>query len=309
MRSESPQATSSAAPHALPSTTLIIPSRNRPEMLAETVASVLQGEEVPTELIVIDQSDAAHPELTQLGVTRGCTIRYVWSQVPGVSRARNHGISIASHGVLVFTDDDVFVTRTWFGALVRALLAAGPSAVVTGQVRPAEERDGGFVPSTIVDPEPAVYRGRIWADVLYPPNMAAYKSLFDRVGSFDLQLGAGEDNDLAYRLLEAGYSIHYVPDAIVYHRAWRSNREYLPLKWRYGFGQGVFYAKHVSLRDRYILWRLIHDVRVRGARGLRLVTSDRRRATGQLVSIAGQVTGFMKGLLTRPRRGSRPALE
>ena len=302
MTPESTPPPSSAGVDPLPPTSLIIPSRNRPEILTETVASVLGGEEVPAELIIIDQSDVAHPELARLTSTRGCTIRYVWSQVPGVSRARNQGIDLASHEVIAFTDDDVFVTPAWFGTLVRALVAAGPKAVVTGQVRPAEEHDGGFVPSTIVDPDPTVYRGRIWADVLYPPNMAAYASQFAHVGRFDLHLGAGEDNDLAYRLLEAGYGIHYVPDAVVYHRAWRTNREYLPLKWRYGFGQGMFYAKHAGIRDRYMLWRLIHDVRVRGARGLRLAMSNRRRAMGQLVCIAGQVTGFAKGLVARASR-------
>ncbi len=296
-----------APPAALPPTSLIIPSRNRPAILADTVASILQGDEVPTELVIIDQSDVAHPELARLTTDRPCDVRYHWSRSLGVSRARNDGIRAARHDILVFTDDDMLVTPTWLGTLVRALVAAGPRAVVTGQVRPAEVREGGFVPSTIVDPNPAVYQGRIWADVLYPPSMAMYAAVFEAVGTFDLRLGFGtgfvtaEDNDLAFRILEAGYRIHYVPEAVVYHRAWRSSRDYLPLKWRYARGQGAFYAKHVSLRDRYMFWRLVHDVRLRAGRCVRLLARDPRRAAGQVVSIAGELSGFAEWLVRRPK--------
>lgn len=296
----------------LPATSLIIPSRNRPLILADTVASILQGDELPTELIIVDQSDEPHPELTRLAADGPCEIRYCWSRSIGSSRARNEGIESARYDILVFTDDDMHVTASWFGTLVRALIAAGRRAVVTGQVRPAEVREGGFVPSTVVHQEPIVYEGRIWADVLYPPSMAMYASLFDAVGKFDLRLGPGtafataEDNDLAFRALEAGYRIHYVPESVVYHRAWRTSRDYLPLKWRYAHGQGAFYAKHASLRDRYMLWRLIHDVRLRVGRCIRLAVRDPRRAAGQLVSIAGELVGFTEWLVRRPKSPMTP---
>ena len=37
---------------------------------------------------------------------------------------------------------------------------------------------------------------------------------------------AAEDNDLCFRVLEDGGRIHYVPEAVVVHRAWRSARTY-----------------------------------------------------------------------------------
>src|SRR5579859_8077465 len=57
---------SQCAPGDLPPTTLIICSRNRPQLLQEAVESVLRGREVPTELLIIDQSQAAHPALANL---------------------------------------------------------------------------------------------------------------------------------------------------------------------------------------------------------------------------------------------------
>jgi GT2 family glycosyltransferase len=283
---------------------LIIPSRNRAEILVETVASILAGDEIPAELIIIDQSDEENSALAQLTAS-ACRVRYIHSRATGSSRARNDGIAAASHRVLVFTDDDVRVAPDWLGRLVHALESAGPRSVVTGQVFPAEERAGGFVPSTKVDPDPAVYEGRVGEDILYPHNMALHRDLFTEVGTFDVRLGGGarfagaEDNDFCFRVLEAGYRILYVPGAVVHHRAWRSHADYLPLRWSYGRGQGGYYAKHMSLRDRHMLHRFTWELRHRAGRMLRRLLRDPRRAAGEAVYLAGLVTGVAEWLVTQ----------
>ncbi len=229
----------------------------------------------------------------------------------GLSRANNAGIALASHDLLVFTHDDVRVTREWFGTLVGALFAAGPRAVITGQVRPtAEERPGGFQLTIITDPEPATYEGRVGEDVLYPLNMALYRAAAEAVGGFDVRLGPGtpfpaaEDNDFGFRLLEAGYRILYVPGAALYHRAWRPPGDFFRLRWSYSRGQGAYFAKHARLSDRSMLRRLRWDLwrhasRVPG----RLWRRDLRRATGDVTYILGLLSGTLHWLwLTRAGR-------
>ncbi len=292
----------------LPPSSLIICSRNRPELLVETVASVLNGEEVPTELIIIDQSDSLNSELANMVVDRACDLRYCPTHSIGLSRARNEGVARAKHAIMAFTDDDVSVTPSWFGSLVRAVLNHGPQTLVTGQVLPARERPGGFVPSTKVDSTPALFEGRIGADVIYPHNMAMYASLMKRVGEFDERLGAGsryagaEDNDFCFRLLEAGFRIVYAPEVVIYHRAWRSHRKYVPLKWHYGRGQGAYYGKHIRLYDRYMLWRLASDVKFRLYRGLRRMPSEPRRGLGDLAYALGTISGVVQWFVMERKR-------
>jgi GT2 family glycosyltransferase len=289
----------------LPPASLVIPSRQRPRLLLETVTSVLAGEEVPAEIVIIDQSDAPNEALASFTSERACQVVYQWNPGSGASRARNQAIRAVRHDLIVFLDDDMRVAPTWYGTLMRALLDAGPRAVATGSVLPEDERASGFVPSIMADRHPAVYEGRIGEDILYLGNMVLRRSAFDEVGILDERLGGGtrfpsaEDNDLAFRLLEAGYRIHYVPEAEVYHRAWRSDDHYLPLRWSYGRGQGAFYAKHAHLRDRYMLWRLAQEIRARTTRCLRVLPSDPRRAAGQVVSLLGVLTGFAEWLFTR----------
>jgi GT2 family glycosyltransferase len=281
---------------SLPSTSLIICSRDRPDLLLKAVQSVLQGVDVPTELVVIDQSRAAHPSLSTMTSNRACEIRYIQPGSVGLSRAVNDGVAAARHDLLVLSHDDVSFASDWFGSIVRALVQMGPRSVVTGRVLPGEaETPGGFAPSLKVDRSPAVYEGRITSDVLYPMNMAMYRSAIDDVGRLDERLGPGtpfpaaEDNDFGFRLLEAGYRIVYAPEAVVYHRAWRAAP--LRLDWGYGRGQGAYYAKYLSPRDLWMLRRMCRDI----AGGIR--ASARALARGELLQASGQAT-YVLGMLS-----------
>lgn len=289
-----------------PATSLVIPSRNRGDLLFETVESVLGGDQVPTEIIVVDQSDDPDVRLQLLADSEHTRVRYLWSRDSGVSKARNRGIREAKYDALLFVDDDMRVTPSWCRELVGALVEAGPTAAVTGRVLPEAPADGdGFVPSTIDDPDPVLYAGRIGTDILYSNNMALWRSMVEAVGDFDERLGGGapfrnaEDNEFAFRLLEAGFRIQYTPKAVSYHRAWRSKADYHPLCWSYGYGQGAYYAKHMGLRDRHMLWRFRHDLGQRFLRMLRFARREPHRAVGQFVYMAGMVTGGSRWLWSR----------
>jgi GT2 family glycosyltransferase len=283
----------------LPPASLIIASRNRPELLEAAVVSILQGEHVPAELIIVDQSDKPHPRLSCLRTERPCEIRYLQVDSIGLSRANNLGIAAARHDLLIFTHDDVLAPPHWFGAIVRTLTAAGPRGVVTGQVLPSEaERPGGVVPSLVVDDVAKVYEGRIGKDVLFPLNMAMHRGVIEDIGPFDERLGpgtrfpAGEDNDFGLRLLEAKYRIIYAPEAALFHRAWRSN--YLRLRWCYGRGQGGYFAKHLGFRDRYMTGRMLRSLGYYFRRSLYRARHEPRSAVGDALYATGTIFGALE---------------
>lgn len=293
----------------LPASSLIICSRNRPRLLLETVKSVLRGENVPTEIMIIDQSVEPHAELAATKPEHSCDIRYIHSKTIGVGTARNLGIASSQYPILIFIDDDMFVEPDWFRNMVNAIIKAGAHSVVTGQVRAGEsEVHKGSAPSIKDDNQPTVYKGRLDRDVLFTGNMGAYRSVFEDVGVFDERLGPGtdfpaaEDNDLCFRLLEHGYCIYYVPDAIVYHRAWRSKRESLSLEWRYGVGRGAYYAKHMSIRDTYMLWRMIRDILQNSVHFFGVILRRHQMNFGLLIAAFGVVYGAIRWRVTQTRR-------
>ena len=67
-----------------------------------------------------------------------------------------------------------------------------------------------------------------------------------KVGGFDESFPApsGEDNDLSYRLRDAGYRIRFVRDAVVDHHHPTSLSRYLKEQARHGFWRMILYARH-----------------------------------------------------------------
>ena len=287
---------------------VIVCSRNRPEMLHATVQSILSGEVLPAEIIVVDQSDRPDDALGSTPQVGDCEIRYLWDEARGVSRARNRGLDAARSRMVVFTDDDVYVDRAWLSSIVGALNQLGSSGIVTGRVLATEsETEGGWAPALVASDRPATYEGRTALDVLEAGNMAGFKRTLQALSGFDPELGpgtrfpAGEDNDMGLRLLTAGCRIRYEPRAVIYHRAWRGPEEYIPLRWRYGIGQGAYYAKHLSFRDRYMLGRLGRVVRRHLFLAAKRLRREPRAAGGHVAYVAGVIAGLVRW----SARGSR----
>jgi glycosyltransferase involved in cell wall biosynthesis len=104
---------------------LIVASRNRAVLLADTIQSVLAGETVPAETIVVDQSDRPEPGLQAMEQQLGGRFVYLWKPGSGVSRARNLGVAAAHYECILFMDDDMMVTITWCSTLFDAVSPTG----------------------------------------------------------------------------------------------------------------------------------------------------------------------------------------
>ncbi|WP_419703221.1 glycosyltransferase family 2 protein [Promicromonospora sp. NFX87] len=288
---------------------LLVSSRNRSRLLADAVQSVLRGSTVPDEIVIIDQSDEADSLLPNL--THPCVdIAYIHSDTVGISRSRNLAFSRATHPIIVIIDDDCLVSPTWLQTIVSALLDSGARTVITGRVLAGDtEGEGTFAPSLHESSRPAEYVGRIGTDPLATFNFALHASTYAEIGEFDTRIGPGtrfpsaEDNDYGYRLLKSGYRIVFQPDAVVYHRAWRTKGRYISIRYAYGRGQGGYYGKHLAARDwymlvklRYALERRLGQMRHGGTLGL----------LGELAWIGGWFSGVGDWLF-RPSRRSETA--
>lgn len=129
---------------------VIIPTKNRPEDLCATVATLLKQTELPSELIIVDQSKtggdaeairrlfAASPAGA---ASRRTVLTYVRDPgISGGSQARNRGIELARGDIWLFLDDDVELEPNFVRELALAYderpEAAGISGVVTNYCSP-----------------------------------------------------------------------------------------------------------------------------------------------------------------------------
>ncbi|HEY3835496.1 MAG TPA: glycosyltransferase family 2 protein [Bryobacteraceae bacterium] len=213
---------------------VIICTRERPDSLARCLFALSQFSDDSVEYIVVDNAPVT--DATREVVAGYPNVRYYVEPRKGLSYARNTGIRRAQGDLLVFTDDDVIVTKHWLGELTRPFSDANVMCT-TGLVLPAEmESDEqslfehwlsfsrGYLPARFDSAwlkrnrKKAAPVWRIGAGA----SMAIRRSAFGRVGYFDTRLGAGaagcsEDSEFWYRLLQAGLVCEYAPAAFVLH--------------------------------------------------------------------------------------------
>jgi GT2 family glycosyltransferase len=224
-----------AVPHDTNTLSIIIPTKNRREALAELIESIRQSvglEPLQPEIIVGDNesSDGTWPMLEREAGAFPTPFRIIKVRRPGKSAVLNEAIGIASGEILAFVDDDVVVERGWLEAVHR-YFSRRRYSVAQGVVRLPQRESK--------DPEIVrlLERFRTISANERPPgvqtvgslngaNMAMDRSVFDQVGGFDERLGPGvsgtsEDTELGERILRARMKIGYMEEAVVFHRVER----------------------------------------------------------------------------------------
>jgi glycosyltransferase involved in cell wall biosynthesis/SAM-dependent methyltransferase len=225
----------------LPTVTVAVCTRNRPDSLERCLQSITSAAPGPDELLVVENGIDGGP--TREVVDRFRAARYVAEPRPGLSAARNAAVRESSSEALAFVDDDVVVHPRWLVPLRRGFDDDRVMAV-TGLVLPAElETEAQVAFETThgglgLGYQRAYYdRSFLRATVAYGmpvwkigagANMALRRSAFDLVGDFDERLGAGaagcsEDSELWYRLIAEGWACRYEPDSVVFHHHRREN--------------------------------------------------------------------------------------
>ena len=230
-----------AAVHALAaqeSVSVVVATYDRPAELEACLRCILaQVTDRPMEVLVVDN----HPQsgLTAPVVARFPGVRLLAEPRQGLSFARNAGIAASGGRIVIATDDDVEMPADWLEKLVASF--ANPDVmIVTGNTLPFElrtlaeqrfEQYGGLGRGFS-----RVVVGRYWFDTFVreavptwqlgaTANAAFRATIFTHpdIGMLDPALGAGtptgcsEDTDLFYRVLAAGFTIVYEPDAFVWH--------------------------------------------------------------------------------------------
>lgn len=246
---------------------VVVATRNRPGPLRQCLDSLLRTGYPRLEVLVVDNApDNDDTETLVRGHYPG-QVRYLREPVAGLARAHNRALAEATGPITAFTDDDVLVDRDWPAALAGAFAASERIGCVTGLILPAEletraqaelQRHGGydkgFAPRTWSLAEPP-------DDPLFPftagrfgsgANMAYRTGLLRALGGFDPATGTGTParggDDLLgfFRLLVAGATLAYQPDAIVWHRHRRGGRALADQAFGYGAGFGAFLAAAVA---------------------------------------------------------------
>src|SRR6266436_395765 len=101
-----------------PQVSAIICTRNRPDLIAQSVVSVLKNTYPNFDVLIIDQSDTdASGQAVRALMESHSNLRYVHSTIAGLSRAYNTGVRESTGDILAFTDDDCVAPADWIASI------------------------------------------------------------------------------------------------------------------------------------------------------------------------------------------------
>jgi glycosyltransferase involved in cell wall biosynthesis len=200
---------------SMPLISVIIPTHNRPEMLAEALASVREQTFKDIEIIVVSNGESPEMRRASREVAAGCI--YFSLDKGNVSSARNFAATRASGEWIAFLDDD----DIWLPTKLERQLAVANCTTADAVTCDVIE----FFPGGIE----AINRPRIPDNWSYTKAISHYRwsgipssCLFrrralDNVGGFDPNLSYVEDMDLLHRI-SWDHTIHQMEEVLCRHR-------------------------------------------------------------------------------------------
>ncbi|HEY7057651.1 MAG TPA: glycosyltransferase [Vicinamibacterales bacterium] len=234
---------------------LIVCTRNRAARLPDFLACLERLEAPPGgwELIVVDNAstDSTPGLLDRLTKGAPFPVRCIRAAAPGLSHARNMGLTQACGDILAFTDDDCYPQPDYLLALVD-VFEEGRCGFVGGRVvlhDPSDARVGVRDTPTAIEIPP---RSFVPAGLIHGANMAVTREVVRAIGEFDPLLGAGapcvagEDTDYIARAVWAGWNGRYDPRPLVSHHHGRKPGPDAERQRRgYDYGRGAYYMKRL----------------------------------------------------------------
>lgn len=236
----------------LPQVSVIIPVRNRADLLGATLGALAAQRLTDHEVIVVDDgSTDGSAEVARSHAEGDPRVRLVAAHASGAVAARTQGVREARAAVLAFTDSDCVPDPRW--------LEVGVGAIMAG----ADVVQGRTEPERAVRPlERSVWSMR--DDGLFATcNVFYRRSAFDAAGGFDGHAGDrlgfrpgsklrgygfGEDTLIGWRVRRRGVAV-YEDSAIVHHAVLpHEPRDALSRAWTMGAFPGLLHEVP-ELRD------------------------------------------------------------
>jgi glycosyltransferase involved in cell wall biosynthesis len=198
-----------------PVVSVVIPTRDRPSLVAGAVRSALDQEGVRVEVCVVDDGSSPPLVLPPDIAADGRVVLLRLDGPCGSSAARNAGIAATRSALVAFLDDD----DVWLpGKLLRqveALCGAGAGTVMVASG--FDLWDGEHLVASALPPADVNRGGLLAHPCVCPSTALARREAIVAAGGFDESLSRVEDWDLWLRMSDLG-DIAVVPEALADRR-------------------------------------------------------------------------------------------
>lgn len=227
---------------------IIIPTYNRPERLKTCLDSLisLNYPRDHFQVIVVDDGSKEPLDIIVKPYQNRLNLSLIRQTNAGPAKARNTGASVAKGDYLAFTDDDCTLDQNWLSALENGFSKTSNALLGGKTINALPDNLYSSASQLLIDYLYDYYNQKSLQPTFFASNnFALSRDLFEKVGQFDVTfpLAAGEDREFCDRWLFSGYSLQYVPEAIIYHSHYLSLSRF----WRqhYNYGCGAYYFHQI----------------------------------------------------------------
>lgn len=248
-----------------PFISVILPTRDRPALLADCLACLQANDYPQREIIVVDQSQGTETSaIVQHAATLDPSLRYIRDDTPGSSHAQNTALALARGEIVAMTNDDCRPATNWLARLAEEFASNLEIVAVFGPFLPLSSSSQTVSVAALTGRQRWSPRHphEVWR-LGYGGNMAFRLQAVLDAGGLDEMLGPASprgwgcnDVDLIYRVLRSGGVAVYAPDVVVWHVQQYDLRQALRREAAYARGAGAIVAKSLRCGDRYA-WRLL----------------------------------------------------
>lgn len=240
---------------------VIVCTYNREKYIIQSVDSILASlrkSKEHFEVLIIDNNSTDSTSHLLKKYEEVSEVKYIKEVKQGLSHARNRGIVEAQGEILVYLDDDIEIDENYF--LIVSEAFSDPNIhIAGGKVLPFNENIPSWLPEKFYYLVSIFDMGDMPKELRYimGGNCAIRKSLVDKVGLYDIELGrkgnnlmAGEENEYMDRISALGYKIYYIPGITIYHKInEKLNTEYVySYAFQNGKSNGMQYRKTSPIR-------------------------------------------------------------
>lgn len=194
--------------------TVVVPTYNRADLIAETLQSILDQTHTDWEAIVVDDgSSDSTSEIMGEWCAREPRIRYVVQENSGAQVARNRGLAEATGEIVIFNDSDDLFHPEKLADHVR-MMSAQPD--LDGTITQAlwfkdRPEDGHKVWNRILTDQ--VLEHFVAQDILWgTPSGAWRREFLNRMGGWRVGVKSSQDVDFHIRAALEGHKIGIIPE-------------------------------------------------------------------------------------------------
>ena len=199
---------------------VIVPVYNRPDEVDELLESLSNQTFKDFEVIIVEDGSVKTCKDVCDKYADILVLHYYAKENSGPGQSRNYGAERAQGGWLIILDSDVVLPEGYLAAIDDSLQLCdafgGPDAAHPS-FTPVQKAISYSMTSFFTTG--GIRGGKAKLDKFYPRsyNMGIRREVYRELGGFS-KMRFGEDIDVSYRIVEAGYKTRLLPDAWVWHK-------------------------------------------------------------------------------------------